>query len=176
NNTNPHNIRNKPEHGGGAIWDIGCYPVFTARTVLGEEPLRLVAAMEKDPQFGTDRLSSVIAEFPSARLVFTVSTQLVPYQRMQFFGDQKELEVRIPFNAPPDKPCEIHLRAEDIFRYDFKAILYDTFKQYMIQEDAFTEEVKDNTEVPISLVDAKANAGIWEAIYHTVRENREVEL
>lgn len=176
NNTNPHNIRNKPEHGGGAIWDIGCYPVFTARTVLGEEPLRLVAAMEKDPQFGTDRLSSVIAEFPSARLVFTVSTQLVPYQRMQFFGDQKELEVRIPFNAPPDKPCEIRLRAGDIFRNDFEAIPFDTCNQYRIQAEAFTQAVKDNTEVPVSLEDAKANAAVLEAIFHSARENRWVEL
>src|SRR5690606_18777881 len=144
-NVQPENIRNKPEHGGGAIWDIGCYPVFTCRFVLGEEPQRLVASLEYDPAFGTDRLASVIMEFPSARAVFSVGTQLVPYQRMQFFGNQKELEVRIPFNAPPDKPCEIRLRAGDIFRNDFEAIPFDTCNQYRIQAEAFTQAVKDNT-------------------------------
>lgn len=175
-NVKPENIRNKPEHGGGAIWDIGCYPVFTSRTVLGEEPVGLVASMEYDPAFGTDRLASVIMEFPSARAVFSVSTQLVPYQRMQFFGDQKELEIRIPFNAPPDRPCEIRISSGDIFRENFEAIHFDTCNQYRIQAEAFTRAVVEDVEVPVTLEDAKANAKVLEAIFLSAKEKRWVDL
>lgn len=175
-NVKPENIRNKPEHGGGAIWDIGCYPVFTSRMVLGEEPVRLVASLEFDPVFGTDKLASVIMEFPSARAVFSVSTQLVPYQRMQFFGDKKELEVRIPFNAPSDRPCEIRMSSGDIFRENFERASFDICNQYTLQAEAFTRAVVEDTEVPVTLEDAKANAKVLEAIFLSARENRWVDL
>src|SRR3989442_9948276 len=63
--------------------------------------------MERDPEFGTDRLTSAVMEFPSGHSVFTCGTQLVPYQRMQFLGAKGRIEIKIPFNAPNDRPCEI---------------------------------------------------------------------
>lgn len=175
-NVKPENIRNKPEHGGGAIWDIGCYPVFTSRMVLGEEPIRLVASMEYDPNFGTDKLASVIMEFPSARAVFSVSTQLVPYQRMQFFGEQKELEIRIPFNAPPDRPCEIRIATGDIFRENFDTLSFETCNQYTLQAEDFTKAVVEDGEVPVTLENAKANAKVLEAIFRSAKERKWIDL
>lgn len=175
-NVKPENIRNKPEHGGGAIWDIGCYPVFTSRYVLGEEPTRLVASMEYDKKFKTDKLASVLLEFPSARVLFSVSTQLVPYQRMQFFGDQKELEVRIPFNAPPDRPCEIRIHSGDLFNEKYETVSFDICNQYTLQAKAFSQSIVDDTEVPVPLEDAKANAKVLEAIFLSAKEGRWVEV
>jgi predicted dehydrogenase len=57
----------------------------------------------------TDRLASAILEFPSGHSIFTCSTQLAPYQRMQFFGTKGRVEVEIPFNAPPDRPVRIFI-------------------------------------------------------------------
>src|SRR5690606_23501909 len=37
----PADIRNQPDIGGGALYDIGCYAVATARFVFGTEPLRV---------------------------------------------------------------------------------------------------------------------------------------
>ena len=50
-NTDPRNIRNQPECGGGALMDIGCYPINTARFLFGEEPLRISGVVERRPQF-----------------------------------------------------------------------------------------------------------------------------
>src|SRR5690554_7497902 len=133
--------------------------------VLGEEPIRLVASMEYDPNFGTDKLASVMMEFPSARAVFSVSTQLVPYQRMQFFGDQKELEISIPFNAPPDRPCEIRITSGDILRENFETLSFETCNQYRLQAEAFTQAVVEDMEVPVTLENAQANARVLEAIF-----------
>src|SRR5207248_3018993 len=85
-NRDPKNIRNIPEYGGGALMDIGCYPIFTSRFIFGEEPKRVTAILEFDPDMHTDRLTSAILEYPSGQAIFTCSTQLVPYQRMQIFG------------------------------------------------------------------------------------------
>src|SRR5437868_3364946 len=57
NNRDAQNIRNKQEMGGGAVMDIGCYPIHISRWVFGEEPRRVCALLERDPDFGTDRLS-----------------------------------------------------------------------------------------------------------------------
>ena len=85
-NRDAANIRNVSQFGGGGLMDIGCYPITTSRFAYGEEPVRVVSTIERDPDFGTDRLSSAILEFPSGHSVFTCSTQLAPYQRMQFLA------------------------------------------------------------------------------------------
>jgi predicted dehydrogenase len=102
-NRDPKNVRNVPEWGGGALMDIGCYPIVTSRFLFGEEPRRVCGLLERDPDFGIDRLTSAILEFPSGQSIFTCSTQLVPYQRMQICGTRGRMEIEIPFNAPPDR-------------------------------------------------------------------------
>src|SRR6201984_2842567 len=74
-NRDPKNIRNIPECGGGALMDIGCYLVSPSRLIFGEEPTRVVAHIERDPEMGTDILTSGIMHFPSGHSIFTCSTQ-----------------------------------------------------------------------------------------------------
>ena len=62
-NIDPKNIRNIPECGGGALMDVGCYPINTARFLFGEEPVRVASLMEKDPVLHVDRLTSALLEF-----------------------------------------------------------------------------------------------------------------
>ena len=43
-NVDPDNVRNMADIGGGAAYDIGCYPIVVARYIFGAEPLRVVGA------------------------------------------------------------------------------------------------------------------------------------
>ena len=108
-NRDAENIRNVFAWGGGGLlMDIGCYPTLTtSRFILRAEPRRVVGLIERDPEWKVDRLTSAILDFPSVQSIFTCGTQLTPYQRMQFFGTKGRVEVLIPFNAPPDRPCKI---------------------------------------------------------------------
>ena len=175
-NDDPTNIRNIAAYGGGAMWDIGCYPVMTSRFVLGEEPVRVVASMENDKSFKSDMLSSVIMEFPSAQAIFSVGTQVVKYQTMNFFGEKKRLEVRVPFNAPNDKACQLLLDEGDLFKENLEKISFDVVDQYKVQADAFTRAVVDDTEVPVTLEAAKANTKVLEAIFRSAKEMKWVEV
>src|SRR5947209_4161951 len=85
-NNDPANIRNVPAQGGGALYDIGCYPITMSRFLFEREPDRVVAVMQRDPDMHVDRLSSAILDFGAGQAIFTCSTQLVPFQRMQIFG------------------------------------------------------------------------------------------
>ena len=106
-NDDPANIRNKVEYGGGALYDIGCYMIQASRYGFGQEPMRVVALIDRDPEMHIDRLTSAILDFPGGQAVFTCSTQLVPYQRVEFLGTQGRIEIEIPFNAPKDRPTRL---------------------------------------------------------------------
>ena len=108
-NVDPANIRNISEYGGGALMDVGCYPVTTSRFIFGEEPSRVLGLVGRDPVMKVDRLTSAVLDFPSGQSTFTCSTQLVPYQRMHFLGTRGRIEIEIPFNAPNDRPCRIFI-------------------------------------------------------------------
>jgi predicted dehydrogenase len=58
----PTNIRNKPP-GGGALYDIGCYAIATARHVFGAQPIRVAGRIDRDPTMGVDRLVSASRSF-----------------------------------------------------------------------------------------------------------------
>ena len=63
-NVDPANVRNQAGIGGGGLYDIGCYPIVTARFLFGAEPIRVASQIEYDPNFETDRLASVLLQFP----------------------------------------------------------------------------------------------------------------
>src|SRR5271169_542149 len=52
-NIDPDNVRNVADLAGGALMDIGCYPVRMSRFIFGEEPVRVLACVELDPSFKT---------------------------------------------------------------------------------------------------------------------------
>lgn len=172
-NRDPKNVRNVAEWGGGGVMDIGCYPITTSRWIFSEEPLRVCGMLEADPEFGTDRLSSAMMEFPSGHSVFTCSTQLVPYQRMQFLGTEGRIEIKIPFNAPNDRPCEILIdNGKDVFGSGITTETIPTCDQYTIQGDAFSKAIREGTEVPVPLEDAIANMAVIEAIFKSADTKR----
>src|SRR5947209_6250697 len=138
NNRDPKNIRNVEEWGGGALMDIGCYPIQLSRFLFGEEPRRVVGLLERDPQMRTDRLTSAVLEFPSGQSVFTCSTQMVPYQRAQILGTRGRIEVEIPVNAPPDRPCRIWVDSGALRPEEFPVV-----DQYTIQGDLFSKAVRE---------------------------------
>ena len=172
-NRDAANIRNVLDWGGGGMYDIGCYPITTSRFIFSEEPSRVLGLLERDPEFNTDRLASVLLDFPSGQCVFTCSTQLVPYQRMQFLGTKGRIEIEIPFNAPNDRPCRIFIDdGRDVFGSGVVTESFPTCDQYTIQGDVFSRAVRGDGEVPVSLEDAICNMAVLEAVFRSAETGR----
>lgn len=163
-NRDPKNVRNVPEWGGGGILDIGCYPVFIARWMFGEEPLRVAALVENDPEFGVDRLASAILQFPSGQASFVCGTQMTPGQRMHLHGEKARVEVEIPFNAPNDRPARLWVDTGDLFGAGRREEAFEASDQYTLQGDAFCRAVLGQGEVPVSLENARRQMAVLEAI------------
>jgi predicted dehydrogenase len=164
-NRDPKNVRNIAAIGGGAIMDIGCYPITLSRMIFAAEPVALHAFLDRDPEFKTDRLASVILQYPQGHASFTCSTQLVPYQRMHIFGTTGRIEIEIPFNALPDKPARIFVNGE--------VEELPVCDQYTIQGELFSRAILENTEVPVPLEDALKNMQVIEKILASDASNRD---
>ena len=169
-NRDPENIRNKPEIGGGALMDIGCYPITTSRFLFEQEPMRVQGLVERDPDMGTDRLTSAILAFPGGQSVFSCSTQLVPYQRMQILGTRGRIEPEIPFNTPPDRACRLFVDSgKDLFGGGIRAEQFPACDQYTIQGDLFSQAIREGGEVPVPLEDALRNMAVIEALFRSAQ-------
>jgi len=161
-NNDPDNIRNMADIGGGALMDIGCYPISLSRFLFDSEPTNVLSTVEYDPELKIDRLSSAILQFASGTATFTCSTQLHPYQRVHAYGTRGHLEMDIPFNAPPAERCRLWLHRSDSAAR--KEILVDACDQYTIQGDLFARAILDDTPVPTPIEDSVANMKVIEAI------------
>jgi predicted dehydrogenase len=167
-NDDAANIRNQADIGGGGLADIGCYCISLARFLFDAEPRRVVGVVEHDPKFRTDRIASGILEFAGGTSTFTCSTQLAPYQRVNILGTEGRIEIDIPFNAPPDRPCT--MRHEAGGRTD--EISLPVCDQYTIQGELFARAVLDDTPVPTPIEDAVANMRVIEAVMASGRTGR----
>jgi len=173
-NVDPANPRNILEAAGGALMDIGCYPVKTSRFIFAEEPVRVFACIERDPSFKTDRLTSGILEFPTGQSAFTASTQIAYYQKMQFFGTEGRIDVEIPFNAPIDKPTRIFIDdGRDLYAGASQVVeSFPLCNQFTIQADLFSKAILENTEVPNPLEDAFCNMAVIDALFRSAESGK----
>jgi predicted dehydrogenase len=169
-NRNPANVRHKVEWGGGGMLDIGCYPITMSRFLFAEEPLRVVGVMQRDPDFGTDRLASAILEFPSGQSIFTCSTQTAYFQTMHFLGTSGRIEIEIPWNAPNDRPCRLFIGQQ--MSGAPKVEEFPIVDQYTIQGDEFSRAIRGEREVPVPLEDAIKNMAVIEAIFKAAESGR----
>ncbi len=165
-NIDPLDIRNVAAFGGGALLDIGCYPINVSRWLFDSEPTAVHGVVRRDPRFGTDVLTSAVLDFGGRHATFSCSTQLEPDQRVDLFGTQGRITVEIPFNIPPDRPTRILVAAggDPPVAPALDVISIDTADQYALQADAFAAAVLDGTPVPISPDDAVRNLAVIDEI------------
>jgi predicted dehydrogenase len=167
-NSDPQNIRNKLEVGGGGIMDVGCYAITISRFIFRDEPRRVIGLIERDVNLGIDRLASVILDFPAGQASFTCGTQIVPYQRMQLCGTRGRIEVEIPFNAPADKATRIFIHdGADLGGNSPEVKEFAICDQYTIQGDLFSRAIRENGAQAILLEDAVKNMAVIDALFRS---------
>jgi predicted dehydrogenase len=163
--TDPTNVRNQADIGGGGLMDIGCYNISLSRFIFGSEPNKVCGLIEYDPTLKTDRLASGMMQFAGGTATFTCSTQLANYQRVQILGTDGRIEIEIPFNAPADRPCTMwHTVAGKT-----NEITLPTVDQYTIQGELFSLAILNNTPVPTPIDDAVANMRVIDALVASER-------
>lgn len=173
-NRDPQDIRNAMETGGGGIMDIGCYGIVAGRFAFEAEPERVVALIDRDPGFATDRLASVIADFGGGKqLNLIVSTQLAAHQRITLAGDGGRIEIPIPFNAPQMEATRILV--DDGSRLGGASSVEEVLPpvdQYAEEADAFARAVLGEEALPYGIDDAVKNMRVIDAIFRSEKSGR----
>ena len=152
-------VRSRVEWGGGVLFDIGCYPITIARWMFGREPVSAVSAIERDPEFGVDRLTSGMLRFDRGHATFTVGGAMVPYQRIELFGDRGRIDVAIPFTPSAMTRARIVVNDE--------TLELDAVDQYTLQGEEFSRAVRGEGSVPSTIDNAIANMSVIDALFRS---------
>jgi predicted dehydrogenase len=177
-NDDPGNVRNMADIGGGGVMDIGCYPVVGTRFLLGAEPKRVVSLIDRDPNFETDRLASVIADFGEGRhLNFVCSTQAVGHQKIEVIGTKARVEIQIPFNAPADMATAIVIDSGITMDGSLtEREVIPPCDQYSEEAEAFALAVLGRKSLPYGIEDSIQQMRILDAIFESERRGAWVDL
>jgi len=162
-----HSIHNHA-NGGGGLLDIGCYPINTSRFIFGEEPAKVVALVERDPEMKIDRLTSAILAYPSGQAIFTCSTQLVYHQSMEIYGTRGRIVMEIPYSAPLNLPTNIVIDEDHGGKSNTRTSeVIPACNQYTLQSEAFAKAIREDGEVPVPLEDAIKNMAVIDAVFRS---------
>lgn len=92
----PGNIRLRAERGGGALYDVGCYPLRLARYLFGAEP---AAAQGTSHVQGVDLDMAAVVDFPGERkLLLSAGLRRPASTFTRIIGSEAELRVSNPFH------------------------------------------------------------------------------
>ncbi|MDP5218659.1 Gfo/Idh/MocA family oxidoreductase [Ruegeria sp. 2205SS24-7] len=160
--TDPGNMRNKPDLGGGALPDIGVYPVVSTLLATGAEAGEVTGQVEFSPEFGTDIYARANVAFDGFNLSFYVSSQMALHQSMRFMGDAGWIDVRAPFNAVNYDYAEVVLHdqknaTQTVYRFDVN--------QYELQADAFVAACRGDRSNVFPLEMSKKVQQVIDGIY-----------
>lgn len=98
---NTTNIRLQPELGGGALYDVGCYPLHLASRLNGQAAKAATVKAMHHPS-GVDETVAGLVEFPEARLLFSASLNGAPDTFTRLTGSEGSVACSNPFH-PGDR-------------------------------------------------------------------------
>ncbi|KRA55909.1 Gfo/Idh/MocA family protein [Devosia sp. Root635] len=170
-NVKPDNIRNRPDTGGGALLDIGGYAVTSGRFFFEAEPLRVVALVDRDPTFGTDRQASIIADFGDGRqMVFMVSTQLSRNQSIHILGTRARAEICVPFTPRQGEATALTIDSgHSVDGHLSRREIIPPSDQYADMAEAFALAVLGRQALPYDVEDAIRSMSVLDAIIESER-------
>jgi predicted dehydrogenase len=171
---NPANVRNRADLGGGSLYDVGCYPIVTARYVYGVEPDRAIALVDRDAQHGVDQVTSGVVGFPGGgQLVFTSALQLALYQRVVILGSTGRIEIPVPFTPPKEHVCRLIIDSGDSL--DGSSAVVEELApvdQYQLQCDLAAAVFLGEAPQEFPIEDAIANMRVIDALYRSAESGR----
>ena len=165
-NDDATNIRNRPETGGGALMDIGCYCIDLSRLLFGSEPVGIASQRRCDPDQHVDTTTSALLDFGSGVSTFTCSTRAKADQQVTVHGTDGLLVLEVPFNIPPDRVTEVVVHTGRALRDPAVAEVhrFEPTDPYTVQGQRFSAAVLSGEPVPTLPSDGVATMRVLERV------------
>lgn len=168
--TTPGNYRLSPEMGGGALWDVGIYPLGYTRFVLGAEPLEAFGWQVAGPT-GVDESFVAQARFPDEVFLQMDVSMARPYHVfMEIVGDEAALVIPQPFNPGPKEALYLARKGNT------ETIKVNGAGTYVGEVEAMADAILDGAPPAVPLADSRAAAGIVQALFESARAGKPATL
>ncbi|QSA96634.1 Gfo/Idh/MocA family protein [Methylococcus sp. EFPC2] len=158
--------------GGGAMWDIGCYAIHSARMWFDRDPVR-VTTIAKYVESGADIATSGILDFGDGRYAhFDFSFERARRSEYELIGTKGGIKCHTVWQLPGDVPV-ISWWTEDGRSATEQLPAANHFN---LEIEHFSRAVLAGEAPSLSLDDAKANCRTIVAALKSAAEGRVVEL
>lgn len=174
----PNDIRNNPELGGGALYDMGGYVISALKMIFGRDPVRVLATLERDPVMRIDRLTTAVLDYGDAQGVFTISTQAGPngrgsHQLLSVLGSTGWLRADYPLAHAQPTQCHLYLGDEQSYGgFETSTITFAPVNQYTLQAERFSRHLLGDDVPTWPIEDARTTLGIINALFTAAGNNR----
>ncbi len=174
----PNDIRNNPDQGGGALYDLGSYTISACSAVFKRAPMRVIAIIDRDPVFRIDRLSTAVLDYGGAHASFTVGSQTGPsawasHQQFSVLGANGWLRCDFPYAHGRPTPCHVFVGdhtshgAIETMTYSF-----DPVNQYTLQVERFSQYLRGAAVPTWPIEDSQTMLTIIEALFESAKSER----
>lgn len=170
--TNPHDFRWDAGKGGGALYDVGCYPVSLARLLLGEP--RAVTAQARWTPGGVDLGLSGTLDFEGtlASIDCAFDWGPAPTQRLTVVGTRGSLEMDGAFESHHAASLTLRVRRAEGERTE----PFAPHNGYAAMVAHFGRAARGEEEALFPPGDAVRQARVLDALFAAAREGRTVSV
>lgn len=168
----PSNYRWSPRMGGGALLDVGGYPVSAARLVFGREPVSVCAKGRFHTRRRIDMSTSALVEFPGGGWSHLDSSFEAQFQsRLEIAGSRGGIELPRAFSQ---KSLDAEIR---IIKGDEETVLpVPAANAYLRMIDHFGDALISGRPLRYDGRDAVLNMEIIDAIFSSIKSRRSVRV
>ena len=164
------NIRLRPDLGGGALYDVGCYAINVSRMVLGEP--ESAHAFGYISEYEVDDLVSGVLQFSSRQFAaIDCSLSLSPRQEYEIVGTDGRLGVPNAF-VPGTADVEIHLTQGT----EHTVVRIPGDDQYQRMVEHFGDVVLTGAQLLMPPEDAVGNLRVITALLSSLRKRTVEEI
>jgi predicted dehydrogenase len=167
----PSSTRWKKEWGGGALYDIGCYPVSWSRFFMDAEPETVDAWAQWDEAERVDRRLAATLYYPGGRFAqISCAFDMGIGSHFEVLGTAGFISVRM--NVTPET-MTIEMLTNGTDRQEWPM---NRFMMFARQADSFIESLRDSTPQPNSIDDALKQARVLDAMFASARSGKRTTI
>ncbi|MCZ7542420.1 MAG: Gfo/Idh/MocA family oxidoreductase [Anaerolineae bacterium] len=172
----PDDIRLRPEYGGGALMDVGCYGVSLARWMFGAEP-EIVQASAEYGRRGVDVSFAGLLRFADARLAVVEASFATARQESYTIAGSAGL-IDIPDNdafVVFDEETRFRLQRVGDAQAQVETVAGGAH-EYQLMVEHFGEAALGRAALAFPPEDAVANMRVLDALAQAARDNHPVTV
>ena len=168
-----HKTRLSTDLAGGSMWDVGCYPINYARTLIGAAPVQVVGHQITGEKSGVDESFYGTIEFANGAVAQFDCGFRAPFRtHIEIVGSEGIILVPRPFK-PTDKETIYMGKAGD----QLEPVQVDSLAPlYSGEVEDMADAVLLGKAPRISLADSRANVATIVALLQSAKEGQLVRL